>query len=406
MVSRYNEASSQITYMRKPSIFVSSTCYDLKQLRADLHSYVEQAGFDPVLSEYPSFPVDPDQTTVENCRKAVEKRADVFVLVIGGRYGSMNEYGKSVTNLEYITARAKGIPVYVFVMRSIIDLLVVWKANPKGNFSSVVDSPKLLEFVAEIRGGGGDWVFAFDTAQDIITTLRTQLAYLFADALELRTRASASGVLAPKYNNLAGRELRLIIEKPNAWEYQLFSEALQREILASADLRRDWTYNLALGADTSVTPSQLFNWMLEKTSEVQRIMANLQTLFDKALPIAIGPIGTAGDPEKIVYVASRAGDIYRSLLHWKLDFFRRSPPEEFLALRSLAACLCDNTISEIEEFAVKLSNEIADALNTPPSDSPIVLTVNLTLTVPNQSPLTEEITRLRNLVATKQLEWR
>jgi hypothetical protein len=161
--------------MRKPSIFVSSTCYDLKQLRVDLYSYVEQAGFEPVLSEYPTFPVDPDETTVENCRKAVESRADVFILVIGGRYGSVSEHGKSVTNLEYVTGRAKGIPVYVFVMRSILDILSVWKANPTGDFTSVVDSPKLLQFVSEIRDGGEDWVFAFDTAQDIISILRTQL---------------------------------------------------------------------------------------------------------------------------------------------------------------------------------------------------------------------------------------
>ena len=92
--------------MRRPSIFISSTCYDLKQLRADLHSYVEQAGFEPVLSEYPTFPVDPDETAIENCRKMVESRADIFVLVVGGRYGSLTEQGKSVTNLEYLSARA------------------------------------------------------------------------------------------------------------------------------------------------------------------------------------------------------------------------------------------------------------------------------------------------------------
>src|SRR6266481_3633603 len=100
-----NQSPIDSVAMQKPSIFVSSTCYDLKQLRADLYSYVDQAGFEPVLSEYPSFPVDPDERTVENCRKAVENRADVFVLVIGGRYGSVAEDGKSVTNLEYVTAR-------------------------------------------------------------------------------------------------------------------------------------------------------------------------------------------------------------------------------------------------------------------------------------------------------------
>jgi hypothetical protein len=159
--------------MRKPSIFVSATCYDLKQLRADLYSYAEHAGLEPVLSEYPSFPVDSDQTTVENCRKAVETRADVFVLVIGARYGSVVEHGKSVTNLEYLTAKAKGIPVYVFVMQSILDILPVWKANATGHFDTVADSPKPFQFVSEIRDAGDNWVFPFNTAQDIIGVLRT-----------------------------------------------------------------------------------------------------------------------------------------------------------------------------------------------------------------------------------------
>src|SRR5574340_1093469 len=84
--------------MWKPSVFVSSTCYDLRQVRADLHSYLENAGLDPVLSEFPSFPVDPACPTITNCRKAVENRADILVLIIGGRYGSTDDQGRSITN--------------------------------------------------------------------------------------------------------------------------------------------------------------------------------------------------------------------------------------------------------------------------------------------------------------------
>jgi hypothetical protein len=41
----------------------------------------------------------------------VERNADVLVLVIGGRYGFVDEAGsKSVSNLEYLVARAKGYP--------------------------------------------------------------------------------------------------------------------------------------------------------------------------------------------------------------------------------------------------------------------------------------------------------
>ncbi len=392
--------------MRKPSIFVSSTCYDLKQLRADFYHYMDQAGFEPVLSEYPSFPVDPDVTTVENCRKAVENRADVFVLVIGGKYGSVAEHGKSVTNLEYVTARAKGIPVHIFVMRSIIDILTVWKANPTGDFNGVVDSTKLLQFVSEVREGGKDWVFAFDTAQDIISILRTQLAYLFADALELRTRASVSGAVLSGYKHLSGRELRLVIEKPPAWEHRLFSEGLRREISSSTDLRRDWIYNLALGSETFLEPSELIRWIQQKNSEAVRIIAILQALFDKALPVALAPPGHPGDPEGIVYVASRIGSSYRSLMQWKLDFLCLSTVNELLQLRSLAASLCDNAVAEIEQFALKFSSELENALNKPAGGPPQEISLTLTLTVPDQEPLTQELARVRALVAAGDLEWR
>jgi hypothetical protein len=73
--------------MRPPSVFVSSTCYDLRQIRVDLRDFLAGLGLDPVLSEFASFPVNPDASTLDNCLKAVEQRADIFVLVIGGRYG-------------------------------------------------------------------------------------------------------------------------------------------------------------------------------------------------------------------------------------------------------------------------------------------------------------------------------
>ncbi len=100
------------------SMFVSSTCYDLGQIRADLGQFADTMGLDAVLSEFDSFPVDPNQDTIANCLDAVRHRADIFILVIGGRYGSVNETGKSITNLEFLEAQAKGIPKYVFVSKN------------------------------------------------------------------------------------------------------------------------------------------------------------------------------------------------------------------------------------------------------------------------------------------------
>src|SRR6266496_4813252 len=110
-----------------PTIFVSSTCYDLQQVRADLKDFIESLGLQPIMSDYNSFPVEPEINAIENCLKVVNEFADLFVLIVGGRYGSANDQGKSVTNMEYLRARAKGIPVYAFVQKSILNILPVWK---------------------------------------------------------------------------------------------------------------------------------------------------------------------------------------------------------------------------------------------------------------------------------------
>lgn len=39
------------TRMARPRVFVSSTFYDLKQLRAELERFIHSLGYDPVLNE-------------------------------------------------------------------------------------------------------------------------------------------------------------------------------------------------------------------------------------------------------------------------------------------------------------------------------------------------------------------
>src|SRR5882757_1392045 len=104
-----------------PKVFLSSTCYDLRQVREDIETAVTGLGLCPLRSEAESFPIDPTLTTVENCQKVVRESADILVLVIGGRYGSVDSgSGKSITNLEYLAAKTKGIPVYAFVDQQVL----------------------------------------------------------------------------------------------------------------------------------------------------------------------------------------------------------------------------------------------------------------------------------------------
>jgi hypothetical protein len=91
-----------------PTVFVSSTCYDLKQLRADLSVFLSDLGLEPFLSESITFSIDPQSSNIDNCVNAVNERADIFILVIGNRYGTLDDSGKSITNLEFLAAKSKG----------------------------------------------------------------------------------------------------------------------------------------------------------------------------------------------------------------------------------------------------------------------------------------------------------
>ena len=73
--------------MARPRIFVSSTYYDLKHIRSSLELFIESLGFEPVLSEKGDIPYNPDHPLDESCYREAGT-ADLFVLVVGGRYGS------------------------------------------------------------------------------------------------------------------------------------------------------------------------------------------------------------------------------------------------------------------------------------------------------------------------------
>ena len=130
--------------MARVNIFVSSTCYDLSQIRDDLKRCIIELGHNPILSELKDFPVDPMKSNSENCINAINNEADIFVLIIGDRYGSVLETGKSITNTEFIAALSKGIPIYTFSLKKMTTILPLWENNPNADYSNIVDNKRCL----------------------------------------------------------------------------------------------------------------------------------------------------------------------------------------------------------------------------------------------------------------------
>jgi hypothetical protein len=390
--------------MKRPCIFVSSTCYDLRQIRGDLRLFVDSLGYEAVLSEFNTFPVHPEAGTIDNCLKAVQEKADIFVLIVGKRYGSLSSDGKSVTNLEYLTARAKSIPTYVFVLKSVLEVLPLWKANPQKDFSYISDSPKLLEFVETLKAEADIWIFPFETSSDISEVLRTQWAYLFLDALQLRLRVEPSMVSAPGLRDLQGPGLRLLIERPLAWEYRLFGQELENNMVRLGDLKRDWVHHIATGKPSVLNAVQLVSWIGAKIPEGRLMASNLETIFNEAWPDALGAPGASGDPESLVHTAKKVANVYKAALEWKLDFNCLIVPKQATNLKIAASNLMDDVVLQIEKFVSNYNKQLAAAVSAiRTGQTGLRINMRIAPELPGLPAFQSEMQRVSDLVASGKL---
>lgn len=378
----------------RAAMFVSSTCYDLSQVRVDLRDSLTSLGIEPIMSEFDTFPINPDKDTVTNCVEVVKARADMFLMIVGGRYGSTNDAGKSITNLEFLEAQAKRIPKYVFVKRNILDLLPIWRANPDGDFSSAVDSISVFKFISSFRDSGEVWVFPFETAQDISSTLRTQLSYLFSEGLDLRLKLQdiqfGVDVMGP-------RALRILMEKPKGWEYLLFAQILNDEISALHQKRLDVELRISFGPTYQL--DEVFDvttWITGRLSDISNIIDQIGRAMNDGMERAVGKPGEPGDAQRIYHLAKRLADGYEQLLDWTLQFYRVSTPDQFKRLIELASSFSSNALKEIESYSstlyATLAEYIANASSYPPGT---FQKITLTLTSPPTDAFLDEIQRLR-----------
>jgi len=96
---------------KRYQVFISSTFADLKEERGKVQQAVMELDCIPAGMEL--FPaIDEDQ--FEFIKKVIDD-CDYYLLIIGGRYGSLSNEGVSYTELEYQYAVSKGIRVIAFL---------------------------------------------------------------------------------------------------------------------------------------------------------------------------------------------------------------------------------------------------------------------------------------------------
>jgi hypothetical protein len=165
-------------------VFLSSTLYDLRQVRADIGAFVETLGYGLLDSTDPRFVVDPHLDKYEACLREVQN-SDMLILVIGGRYGSEPPgTSSSITNQEWELAHSRRIPIFTFVDRTVWDTMRVWTRNPEADFTPTVEDSRVFDFIHTVsQGTRNNWIWPFGNAAEIVDVLRRQWAGMFAEQL-------------------------------------------------------------------------------------------------------------------------------------------------------------------------------------------------------------------------------
>lgn len=107
--------------MATPRIFVSSTCYDLHEIRHSLRNFISEFQYEPVMSDYGDVFYEFDQHVQDSCLNEIAK-SQMYLLIIGNNYGSIyhgsgghEEYPDSVTLTEFRKSIAAKIPKMIFI---------------------------------------------------------------------------------------------------------------------------------------------------------------------------------------------------------------------------------------------------------------------------------------------------
>jgi hypothetical protein len=197
------DTSSEYTF----PIFISSTDYNLKDLRAELARFLSELGYKPILSSAEGFPdSSPILEPWESCLPVLDK-CFVMILIIDGQYGTalkwpnykefFEEEKYSPTHGEYIFAHKIRMRMFVFIRKSLMPHYQSYRTT-LGNFENDKEKAKkaldptlpsyvtfeTLDFINKVKTTKPiPWITEFDditcVKKEIQKKMLNELAELF-----------------------------------------------------------------------------------------------------------------------------------------------------------------------------------------------------------------------------------
>lgn len=173
--------------MSAPRVFISSTFYDLKQVRNIIGDFVRNIGYEPVMHERSDVAYTQNVPLEKDCYTELSS-CDIVVCIVGNHFGSKslaNDFSITMNEIRHAIKTQK--KVYVFVANNVyIENETYIKNRESGNFQSAyTDDLKIHEFLADLRAKVTNHVILpFDTIDQIVETLKKQFAGLLQALLQ------------------------------------------------------------------------------------------------------------------------------------------------------------------------------------------------------------------------------
>lgn len=249
-------------------IFISSTEYNLVDLRAELSRFLNELGYRPILSSADGFPDNsPTMEPWESCLPVLEK-SFVVILIIDGRYGTKFEWPNfealiekrkvSPTHGEYLLAHKLRKRMLVFIRKEVLTFYQGYKEACK--------KCKTEEEVKETLAKSLPDHISFETlkfVEEVKTTKPIPWIKEFDDVTSLKTE-----VQKKMLNQLA--EIFLIKEQHLDTVIKVFNQAMEE---LSPEKQKEILQKINATKELREAKEELDN----KEKELQKIKTELET---------------------------------------------------------------------------------------------------------------------------------
>ena len=194
-------------------VFVSSTCYELRDLRAAVRAWLQQLGMAPLMSDGTGFPQIDGMPPYATCLRVLEE-CPLVIVIIDRRYGTTFQdwgpypqfEGCAPTHAELRHALDLGKRVLVYVHDDVWNFYEVWRKNRKAFETAAPQGleESTLQIVYELKQRNPvPWIAHFSDVSELLQSLNAEFVNQLYDYLRDREKQTA---------DLAGYLLERIVE--------------------------------------------------------------------------------------------------------------------------------------------------------------------------------------------------